>query len=247
MKLSGTVALVTGAAKRVGRAISLELAQAGCDVAIHYHRSKSEADELAEEVRTLGRRALLVSADLNEPGSPAAIISRVIDGLGRLDVLVNNASAFRGPVPDTVESFDWRAWESMLRTNLIAPMALCHHAQRHLEAHGRGRIVNLCDIAADRPPSALLSYSASKAGLAALTKGLARAMAPSIQVNGVAPGIAAFPTDYDDDTRRRLIDKVPLGRAGTPEQVARLVRFLVEDGEYITGQIIPIDGGRGLV
>jgi pteridine reductase len=126
-------------------------------------------------------------------------------------------------------------------------MALCHHARRFLAAQDGGQIVNLCDVSADRPWPEHLAYCASKAALGALTKALARALAPRIQVNGVAPGIAVFPEEYAQQLRRELTDRVPLGRAGTPEEVAKLVRFLVESGDYITGQIIAIDGGRGLV
>ena len=247
MKLDDTVALVTGGAKRVGRAIALELARAGCHVAIHYRRSRSEAEQLAAEVVGMGRKAVTIAGDLNDPASWPAIIRRTVDGLHRLDILVNNASAFLADRPDSIDAFDRQRWESMLRTNVVAPMALSHHAHPYLQAHGNGKIVNLCDISADRPWSEYLAYCTSKAALTALTKALARALAPAIQVNGVAPGIAVFPVEYSAEKRRRLTGLVPLGREGTPEEVARLVRFLVESGDYITGQIIPIDGGRSLV
>lgn len=248
------VALITGGARRVGRAIVLELADAGYDVAIHYKSSHAEARDLAEQVTAMRRRAITIEGDLNKPDSWPDIILQTVEQLQRLDVLINNASVFlRGAEAsnptggDTVDDFCLAQWESMLRTNLVAPMALCHHAKPYLEAHGRGKIINLCDIAGDRPWPSHLAYCASKAALAALTKGLALALAPSVQVNGVAPGIAEFPSVYPDELRRRLIDKVPLGRAGTCEEVARLVRFLVQSGDYMTGQIIAIDGGRSLV
>lgn len=247
MKLDGTVALVTGGAKRVGRAIVLELARAGCGVAIHYRHSRAAAQELEAAVIAMGRRAVTVAGELNEPASWPAIIRQTVEALGRLDVLVNNASVFLTGAPDSIDAFDAGRWESMLRTNLVAPMALCHHARPHLEAHGCGKIINLCDISADRPWAEHLSYCASKAALAALTKGLALALAPGVQVNGVAPGIAVFPEAYEEEMRRKLTGQVPLRRPGTPEEVARLVRFLAEAGDYITGQIIPIDGGRSLV
>jgi pteridine reductase len=135
----------------------------------------------------------------------------------------------------------------MLRTNLTAPVGLSHFAAPHLAAHGMGKIVNLCDISSEHPWANHLAYCTSKAALVAVTKALAKALAPTIQVNGVSPGIAEFPDAYSDDTRRKLIAKVPLGRAGAPEDIAKAVRFLVESGDYITGQIIPVDGGRGLV
>ena len=247
MQLAGTVALVTGGAKRVGRAIALELARAGCNVAVHYRRSRVEAEGVASLITDMGRATTLIPAELSDPSSWATIIERTVDGLGRLDVLVNNASEFLTETPDTIEQFNASTWERMLRVNLVAPVALCHYARRHLEAHGGGKVVNLCDVSADRPWPDHLAYCASKAGLVAMTRGLARALAPSIQVNGIAPGIAVFPDAYSADLRERLTRRVPLGREGTPEEVARLVRFLVETGDYITGQVIPIDGGRSLL
>lgn len=217
--------------------------------------SRAEAEDAAATVSLKGRRAVTVQGDLGDPESWARIVEETVGGLGRLDVLVNNASAFLASqleVDDAEtrgreEGFEFGLWEAMLRVNLVAPAGLCHHARKHLAARGMGCVVNLCDIAADRPWTDHLAYSASKAGLVALTKGLARALAPQIRVNGVAPGIAVFPDEYSEDLRRRLISRVPLGRAGTPQEVASLVRFLAEAGEYVTGQIITIDGGRSIV
>ena len=268
MNLLGSVVLITGGAKRVGRAIAFELARGGCDVGVHYRHSRAEAEEVVAQITQLGRRAVAVEGDLSDPSSWPRIVQRTIDGLGRVDILINNASMFLpdahvrptssevGDVatskqsakhPDSLEGFDPKLWDQMLRTNLTAPVALCHHCRRYLAASGTGKVVNICDIAAERPWSDHLAYCASKAGLVAATKALARALAPDIQVNGVAPGIAVFPDAYSDDLRRRLVSRVPLARAGTPEEVAVLVRFLVESADYITGQIIPIDGGRSLV
>lgn len=239
-------ALVTGGAKRVGRAIALELARAGYDVAIHYRTSKAEAHAVAAEVESLGRRGAVVCGDLAEPESWAIVIERTVAELGRLDVLVNNASEYSSKSQDSLAEFDAESWDRLLRTNLVAPAALCHHAEAWLRASGRGCIVNLCDISADQPWSSHLAYCASKAGLVNLTKSLARALAPDVRVNGVAPGIAIFPDAYDKPLRDRLVSRVPLAREGSPEEVAGLVRFLVVSGGYITGQVIPIDGGRSV-
>jgi pteridine reductase len=247
LPLSGRVALVTGGVQRVGRAIVLELARAGCSVAVHHRRSAETADEVAAQIADLGRRATTVAGDLNEPSTWPAIIDQTVVELGKLNILVNNASAFLTEGSDTIEGFDAELWDLMLRTNLIAPAALCHHAREHLRADGSGKIVNLCDVAAERPWPGSLAYCASKAGLVSLTKALARALAPGIQVFGVSPGIAVFPDCYPPAKRERLVARVPQKRAGTPEEVARLVRFLVEHGEYMTGQILTIDGGRSLV
>ncbi len=239
-------ALVTGGAKRVGRAVAVELARAGYDVAIHYRTSESEACAVASQVESLGRKSTVVSADLNRPESWPAVIDQTVAQIGRLDVLVNNASEFSSKSQDSLTAFNVEVWERLLRTNLVAPAALCHYAEAWLRASGRGCIVNLCDISADQPWSGHLAYCASKAGLVSLTKSLARAFAPAVRVNGVAPGIAVFPDTYDKPLRDRLVSDVPLAREGTPEEVAGLVRFLVVSGEYITGQVIPIDGGRSV-
>lgn len=243
---SGLTALVTGGAKRVGRAIALELAASGLDVAVHYHTSDTAAAETARAVTSMGRRSTCVSGDLADPRSWPSIIERTVEAMGRLDVLINNASVFPGEAQDTLQAFDTEMWTRVQRINLTAPAALCHHAEVFLRASGRGCVVNLCDIAAERPWPTHLAYCASKAGLVALTKALARTLAPDVRVNGVAPGIAVFPESYDERTRERLVARVPMGCAGTPEGVARLVRHLVTEADYITGQIIPVDGGRSL-
>jgi len=240
-------ALVTGGAKRVGRAIVMELARAGCDVAVHYRRSDQEARETARAVEALGRRSAIVQGDLAEEATWPRLIDAAVGALGRLDVLINNASIFIQEGGDSLQAFDATRWVRFQRVNLTAPTALCHYAEPHLRASGRGCVVNLCDISVDRPWPNHLGYCASKAGLVAVTKGLARALAPDVRVNGVAPGIAEFPEDYDKALRERLVARVPLARAGTPNDIATLVRYLVAEGDYVTGQIIPCDGGRGIV
>jgi len=242
--LTGKRALVTGAAKRVGRAIALELAGAGCDVAVHYWSSEDEAVGLREQITAVGRRCCLVRGDLGDPDTPGRLVDETVAALGGLDILVNNASVFGRMA---LEDFDPGEWERDLRVNLTAVAGMCHHARAHLLEGAGGKIVNLCDIAAERPWKGHLAYCVSKAGIVCLTKALARELAPKVQVNGVAPGIAVFPEYYDEATRQALIGRVPLKRAGSPVDVAATVRFLVERGDYITGQIIPVDGGRSIV
>lgn len=243
---SSLAALVTGGAKRVGRTIALALARAGCDVAIHFHHSGDAARDTAEAVKSIGRRAATVQGDLADESTWPRIVEEAVAVLGSLDVLINNASVFPIDAEDTLGGFDASRWERIQRINLTAPTALCHYAESHLRRTGRGCIVNLCDIAAERPWPDHLSYCVSKASLVAVTKALARTLAPDVRVNGVAPGIAIFPEEYDAELRDRLLSRVPLGRAGTPEDIAKLVRYLVVEGDYITGQIIPCDGGRSL-
>lgn len=243
------VALVTGGAKRVGRAIVLELARAGCDIALHYHASRREALETSYQVKTLGRRCSLVKADLEKAGNWPKVVHQAVDSLDGLDVLVNNASLFdarpRQQRDKSEPGFDALQWDQLFRVNATAAAGLCHFARPHLETGGPGRIINICDISAERPWPGYVSYCASKAALVAITRGLALAYAPKITVNGVSPGIAVFPDEYPAPLRKKLVSRVPLGRSGLPEDIARAVRFLVEN-DYITGQIITVDGGRVL-
>lgn len=244
--LDGMVALVTGASRRVGRAIAVELAHAGADVAVHFRSGSQDARETINQIRSLRRQGIGVQADLTEESSWAYVVEQVRKGLGRLDILVNNASAFLTDKPDTVARFDPAHWEAMFRIHVLAPMGLVSHAEPLLSRSGRGSVINLCDISAERPWKNHLAYCTSKAGLVALTKGLAVALAPRVRVNGVSPGIAVFPREYDVALRKKLSQRVPLKRSGSPKEVAQLVRFLVESGDYITGQVIAIDGGRSV-
>jgi pteridine reductase len=240
--LAGRVALVTGGARRVGRAIVERLARAGCHVAVHYHSSGGEAAEAVQACRTAGVEAESFAADLADAASTAQLAPAVLSQFKRLDILVNNASVFD---PMKLDDFALAAWDQTLQVNLSAPAILAHCARDALRA-ARGAIVNLCDASISRPWEDHLAYSVSKGGLLTLTQVLAKALAPDVRVVGVAPGIAAWPDDYCDKLRTRLTAKVPLQRAGAPEDIAAAVEFLLRDGDYITGTVIPIDGGRHL-
>ncbi len=243
MELEGRVALVTGAARRVGRAIALRLAQEGCRVAVHYHRSAQAAQQTAAECSRRGPESWPVAADLADLEAPRALVSAVTGHFGRLDLLINNAAVFER---QSLEELEADHWERTLRTNLTAPLLLAQAAGEALRAVG-GRIVNLCDAASDRPWPDYLAYAVSKGALETLTRALARTFAPEVNVFGIAPGIAAWPEDYDQQTRRRLLQRVPLGRAGKPEEVADLLVALLRQADYLTGAIVPLDGGRHLV
>jgi NAD(P)-dependent dehydrogenase (short-subunit alcohol dehydrogenase family) len=243
MKLEGRVVLVTGAARRVGRAIALRFARAGCSVAIHYLSSGEDAEQTAAQCRALGAAADVFRADLNDPAATAGLVDQVVARLGRLDVLVNNASVFE---PMDLNSFSLADWEKTLRVNLTAPMVLAHAARATLQQSG-GRIINLADAALAHPRPEYLAYVVSKGALETLTRVLARALAPRVNVVGIAPGVAVFPEHYDAQRRARLTSRVPLQRAGTEDEVASLAEFLVREGDYITGVVIPVDGGRQLV
>jgi pteridine reductase len=243
MELKGRVALVTGGGRRVGRALALRLAEAGCNLAIHYRRSTEAAADTAQACRGRGVEAEVFQADLVEPDAAERLVQSVLTRFGRLDVLINNAAVFERM---SIDEFELEAWERVLRVNLTAPMALTHAAADALRRAG-GRVVNLCDAATARPWPGHLGYIVSKGGLETLTKALARALAPEVNVVGIAPGVAAWPENYDQQTRDRLTARIPLKRAGTPEDVAAAVHFVLREGDYLSGVIIPIDGGRSVV
>lgn len=237
------VALVTGGARRVGRAIVLELARAGFDIVVHYRTSQTQSEELAAQVRDQGRRAEALAADLNDPLAIRALFAEVDQRFGRIDLLVNSAAVFRRTPFDTL---DEAAFDLHVTTNLKAPYLCSLEAGRRMIAAGSGAIVNVTDVAAERPFKSHIPYCVSKAGLAMLTRGLAKALAPSVRVNAVGPGTVLFRDDESDAERRHVVSRIPLGRIGTPEDVARTVRFLAVEAPHTTGQILLVDGGRSL-
>lgn len=244
MDLNGKVALVTGAARRIGRAITLRLARGGCDVAVHFGRSLDEAEETARQCRAMGSRAAVFQANLADIAATQALVPRVVEELGRLDVLVNNASIFEAM---GVADFDPARWELTQRINVTAPMILTHAAAAvFAKQGGGGRIVNLCDSATARPWRGHLAYLASKGAMDTLTRALARALAPGVNVVGIAPGVAAWPDHYDEALRERVTARIPLGRPGAPEDIAAVVHFVLAEGDHITGSILNVDGGMHL-
>lgn len=240
MELESRVVLVTGGARRIGRAIAERLARSGCRIAVHYRRSAAGARETVEACRSGGADADAFEADLGDASACGGLVRRVLERFGGLDVLINNASVFERM---TLDEFDYSSWERTLRVNVTGPMALAFEARGALRA-AKGRVVNLCDAAVSRPWADHLAYVTSKGALETLTGALARAFAPEVNVVGVAPGVAEWPEGYDAVTRARLTSGIPLGRAGTAAEVAALVHFLLAEGDYITGTVIAIDGGR---
>jgi NAD(P)-dependent dehydrogenase (short-subunit alcohol dehydrogenase family) len=243
MELKERVVLVTGAGVRLGRTIVLELAAAGAAVAVHYGSSRNEASGAVAAIRADGGDAEAFRLDLSETAALPGLVEQVLRRFGRLDVLVNNAAIFPHTPFDTVSEADW---DRVMAVNLKAPFFLAQAAARPMRAQGAGKIINLADISAERPWSGYLPYCISKAGIVTLTRGLARALAPSIQVNAVAPGAILFPEHTSADEKERLLRSVPLGREGDPQDIARTVRFLIEGSDYITGVVLPVDGGRAV-
>ncbi len=238
------VVLVTGAARRVGAEIARCLHGAGACVAIHYRESRADAEGLSAELNALhpGSAAAL-QADLRLSQESATLTAAVLQRFGRLDVLVNNASSFyRTPVG----SIDEAAWQDLVGSNLKGPLFLSQAAAPHLRSSS-GCIVNITDVHAERPLKGYPLYSAAKAGLLGLTRALALELAPGVRVNAVAPGTIAWPendADFPAGERSDIIAHTPLGRTGTPADIAATVRFLVFDAPYVTGQVINVDGGR---
>ena len=243
--LSGKVVLVTGGAKRVGAAIVRRLHREGASVMLHYRGSEREANALRTELNAARANSVaLVQADLLDLAGLAEIVRNAVNRFERIDALVNNASAF---FPTPVGEITQATWESLIGANLRAPLFLSQAAAPHLKKTN-GVIVNITDIHADRPLKNYVIYSIAKAGLAGLTRSLARELGPGVRVNGVAPGPIAWPEDgsFDEVARQRVISNTILRRTGEPDDVARAVYYLIAEAPYVTGQIIAVDGGRSI-
>ena len=242
--LEGKVVLVTGAARRIGAAIARRLHGAGASVLLHHRGAENEALALAEELNAVrAHSAACEKADLLAPIAPRALVGAAQQRFGRLDVLVNNASAF---YPTPIGDIEMAHWEELVGSNLRAPLFLAQEAAPEL-ARNAGAIVNIADIHAERPLKGYLVYSVAKAGLAALTRALALELAPGVRVNAVAPGAIAWPEDgqFPPPERGRIVATTPLARLGTPEEIAQAVHFLAT-APFVTGQILAVDGGRSV-
>jgi pteridine reductase len=241
------VAVVTGAAKRIGRAITEHLHDRGFDIALHYRRSSRDAQTLAEKL--CSQRAAscrLFQADLEDQSQVATLTRELQAQYSSIHLLVNNASVF---APTPIETSTPAELDSMLNANLVGPYVLIQGLLPVMK-FGHASIVNILDVHADRPLRDYNMYGASKAGMAALTRSLALELAPDIRVNGVAPGAILWPEgddSYDEAMRAETLQKTPLQRLGEPMDIARTVGFLACDAPFITGQVIVVDGGRALV
>ena len=240
-QLSSKVALVTGAAKRIGRSIALRLASEGADVVVNYKTSKSEAEQLVGEIAAHERRAMAIQADVSKKADVDKLFAHVDKEFGRLDILVNNAGIF---FPAKFEEMTGEQWDRIMNVNLKSQF-LCAQAAIPLLRRGAGQshIVNISSLGGLLAWPAFTHYCVSKAGVIMLTRCLARALGPKILVNSVAPGTIQFPGEEPDED---YIRKVPLHRTGTGEDIADAVAFFVKS-DFVTGQILPVDGGRTLV
>lgn len=239
-ELAGAVALVTGGARRLGRAFVLALAERGMRLAVHYGSSREEADAVVRQLRGGGAEAEGFGADLRDAAAAAALPGRVVDRFGRLDVLVNSAAVMeRIAVADTTVT----AWDDIINLNLRAPFFLAQQAAPHLAAQ-HGTIINIADLSGFEPWRHYPVHSVSKAGVVMLTKVLAAALAPDVTVNGIAPGTVLLPEGTDAAHRRFLAETTPLGRLGAPEDAVEALLYLVEHAGFVTGETIVVDGGR---
>lgn len=240
MEIVGKVALVTGGARRVGKALSLGLAGAGADVVVNYNASPDEADETVAEIERLGRRAIAIGADVSSSADVARLIDETERHFGRLDILINSASLFeRKPVAEITEA----DWDRVLGVNLKGPFMLSQRAAPLLRAHGDGTIVNIVDLSAFQPWPSFAHHAVSKAGLLHLTAVLARAFAPEIRVNSIAPGTVLPPEGEagEDGSEKRTVE-----RTGTPDDVVNAMLYLLRAG-FVTGENLRVDGGRMLL
>ena len=241
LSLTGKVGLVTGAAKRIGRSVALRLASEGADVVVNYRTSKSEADEVVAQITAQGRRAVAVQADVAKRLDVLAMIAAVEKEFGRLDILVNNVGMF---FPAKFEELTEEQWDRILNANLKSQFLCCQAATPMLRRSGQGRIVNFASLGGLLAWPAYTHYCVSKAGVIMLTRCLARALAPEITVNAIAPGTISFADDAPE-LAEDFIRRAPLQRTGTAKDIDDAVVFLAQSA-FVTGQVIVIDGGRSL-
>lgn len=242
--LSGRVALITGAARRVGAAMARTLHHEGMNLALHYHTSHKEARALQSELNEVREESVvLIQADLLQTTKLAAVVKEATARWKRLDVVINNASTF---YPTPLGSVTEDQWDNLMGTNLKAPFFLSQAAARHLKQQ-HGCIINIVDIHGERPLKEHPVYCTAKAGLVMLSKALARELGPEIRVNAIAPGAIMWPENgIDDVTKKRILSRTTLKRQGSPDDIARAALFLIRDAGYVSGQTIAVDGGRSL-
>ena len=243
MNLNGKAALITGGAHRLGRAFALGLARDGADVIVNYHASADDAERTVEEIRALGRRAEAVQADVSKEADARRLLDACRSAFGRLDVLVNSASLFHAA---PLESMTTEDWNRSLAVNLTAPFMLSRDAAPLLRAHGEGLIVNIADLSAFQPWPSYAAHAVSKAGLVHLTRVLARALAPDVRVNCIAPGTVLPPEGYTEAESDPKGSRRVLRPEGTPDDAVRALLYFVQ-ADFVTGEVAIVDGGRMLL
>lgn len=242
MNQNNKIALVTGAAKRIGRAVAMSLARRGCHIVLHYNISISGALATAEELRTYGVKVLPIQADLRRPDQIEAMIEQAVTHFGGLDILVNSAASF---VRADLQSVTLDIWNEILAVNLTAPMLCIKHAAPILLRQESSVVINICDLYSELPTPTMLAHGVAKAGLLNLTRALALELAPRVRVNAVIPGIVLPPDDASADYLARTAEKNLIKQWGNPDQVAQAVLFLIEN-DFMVGEALHVDGGESL-
>ncbi|MBM4255975.1 MAG: SDR family oxidoreductase [Deltaproteobacteria bacterium] len=237
MKLQGATALITGAGRRLGRAIALALAERGVDLILHMH---SASEDVVAEIEKRGGRAEIVRVDLSTAGGAETLVQEVLRRTGKVDVLVNSAAVFGA---NTIQTLLVAEWRKVLRVNLEAPLILAVRLGRIMHEQRGGKIIQLGDWSGQRPVRHYLPYCVTKGGVHMSTAALAKAFAPHVQVNELILGPVLPPVDYDAGSLQRLIGTTPLRRLGTPEDVLRILMFLLDEGDFVTGASYVVDGG----
>jgi NAD(P)-dependent dehydrogenase (short-subunit alcohol dehydrogenase family) len=240
MDIHGKVALITGSAKRIGRETALELARRGARVAIHHRDDLEAASETLRLVVQAGSSGHIFQAELTDMAAVQRLFQELHVCFGALDILVNNASVFD---PSTVQETTPAEWDEQMESNAKAPFFIAQAAARLMQPRGHGKIINIVDVAGEMIWQSYFAYSVSKATLIAVNQGLAKAYAPAIQVNGIAPGPILFPEYYTEEQKRTAIEKTLLRRVGSPRDIVNAIVFFIEN-DYITGEVLHVDGGR---
>jgi len=243
VELQGRVSLVTGAGRRLGRAIALGLARRGSSIAVHFHQDATGAEDTAAKTREFGVEAEIVQADLSQPEQAENLVAEVVRIFGRIDVLINNAAIYSRTPLGQVTRDDW---DRLLNLNLRGAFFCAQAAGVAMKHQGSGKIVNIADVAGLDPWPGYIPYSISKAGLIAMTTGMAKALAPEVTINAVAPGTVLLRHEATEEAEK-LIELSLLKKVGTPEDVVAAVLFLIEGSDFVTGDVLRVDGGRLLL
>ncbi len=243
MDLKGKNCLITGGAKRIGKAIALALAEKGCHIAFTYLTSSPEAMETAKEIERLGVSCHPLQVDLGNVENLEPLVAQIEQELGSIDILINNASRFEPSPWPNISNLDW---DADLNINLKAPFFLCQAIGPKMVQSGEGKIINIADGSLEKPYLSHLPYSIAKTGLITLTKAMAQKLAPQVQVMAIAPGPILFPEGSSSTEQQSILEQTPLKRPGSPEDISSAVLFLLEGSDYITGHTLFVDGGRFL-
>jgi len=243
MDINGKVALITGSAKRIGRSTAIELAKRGARVALHFHTSGQQATETLRSIQDSGGTGAVFQADLTNTGDVDDMFTKIVKTFDGVDILVNSASVFNAGTADETTPMHWN---TQMDANAKAPFFLAQKAARLMLPRGGGKIINIVDVAGELIWPGYFAYSVSKAALMAVNRGLAKTYAPSIMVNGIAPGPVLFPDHYTEEQKSSAIERTLLKRAGSPRDIVNAIVFLIEN-DYITGEIIHVDGGRHIM